>query len=136
MANGPLAVVRLTLAMDGPCVRRVRTTSAAPAHAARCNGLEPRSSALLQEASYVRRSSTMCLEERKLAAGIGTCPRKREGEWRVLERSNYERRGKRMEESSCPSRRTERKRRKGVLQRQLRRREKKRKRKKNELLSV
>ncbi len=48
--------------MDGPWVRRVSTMGAKPAQAARWSGLEPFSSALLQEASYVSRSSTMCLE--------------------------------------------------------------------------
>ena len=43
--------VKLTLAMEGPLVSRISTMAACPAHAARCNGLDPLSSALLQEAS-------------------------------------------------------------------------------------
>jgi hypothetical protein len=55
--------VRFAFAIDGPCVRSVSTMGANPAQAERCNGLEPLSSALLHDASYVRRSSTMCLEK-------------------------------------------------------------------------
>ena len=43
--------VKLTLAMEGPFVNNISTISLFPAHAARCNGLDPLSSALLHEAS-------------------------------------------------------------------------------------
>jgi hypothetical protein len=43
--------VRLTLAIEGPWVRSVLTMSDFPAQAAKWRGLEPLSSALLQEAS-------------------------------------------------------------------------------------
>ena len=43
--------VRLTLEMEGPRVKSTSTIGAWPAHEAKCNGLEPLSSALLQEAS-------------------------------------------------------------------------------------
>ena len=43
--------VKLTLAMDGPLVNSTSTISLFPAHAARCNGLDPLSSALLHDAS-------------------------------------------------------------------------------------